>query len=118
MLALVLVLAFITLEIKRIYQGPYLVAWPLTAAEDYSTSAAWLVTALTLFVAGLRFARAYLRYAGLAVMVLVSLKVFLWDLSGLGGLYQIASFLGLGLCLVGIAYLYTRFMQVPQKATP
>ena len=43
-------------------------------------------------------------------MVLVVLKVFLFDLSNLEGLYRIASFIGLGLCLVGIGWLYQRFV--------
>jgi uncharacterized membrane protein len=47
-------------------------------------------------------------------MVLVVLKVFLWDMSSLEGLYRIASFIGLGLCLVGIGWLYQRFVQ-PRK---
>ena len=70
--------------------------------------------ALALFVAGLKLARQYIRYAGLGVMVLVVLKVFLWDMSSLEGLYRIASFIGLGLCLVGIGWLYQRFVQ-PRK---
>ena len=32
-------------------------------------------------------------------------------MSGLSGLYRIASFVGLGFCLVGIGYLYARFVQ-------
>ena len=65
---------------------------------------------------GIKLGRQYIRYAGLAVMVLVVLKVFLWDMSGLEGLYQIGSFLGLGLSLVGIGWLYQRFVQKPKEA--
>ena len=48
-------------------------------------------------------------------MVLVVLKVFLSDMSGLEGLYRIASFIGLGLSLVGIGWLYQRFVQKPRE---
>ena len=56
-------------------------------------------------------ARQYIRYAGLGVMALVVVKVFVSDMSDLEGLYRILSFMGLGICLVGMGWLYTRFVQ-------
>ena len=114
-LALVLAMTYVTLETKRVFQGPALVAWSLSGAESYAYSAVWLVSALALFAAGIRLGRQYIRYAGLCVMVLLVLKVFLWDMSGLEGLYQIGSFLGLGLSLVVIGWLYQRFVQKPKE---
>jgi uncharacterized membrane protein len=113
-LALVLALAYVTLETKRVFQGPAMVAWSLSGGESYAYSAVWLASALALFGAGIKLTRQYIRYAGLGVMVLVVLKVFLWDMSGLEGLYRIFSFIGLGLCLVGIGWLYQRFVQRPK----
>jgi uncharacterized membrane protein len=115
-LALILAFVYLTLETKRVYQGHILVPWSLTEQENYAYSAVWLAFALALFVAGLRLAMPYVRYAGLAVMVVVVLKVFLWDMSSLEGLYRIASFIGLGLCLVGIGWLYQRFVMKPAAA--
>jgi uncharacterized membrane protein len=112
---LFLLFAYLTLETKRLFQGPSLVVEPLSDGEKYAYSAVWLAFALALFVAGIRFLHQPLRYAGLGVTALVVLKVFLWDMSGLGGFYRVASFLGLGLCLVGIGWLYTRFVQ-PREA--
>ena len=114
-LALVLALTYVTFETKRLFQGPVMVAWSLSDAESYAYSAVWLVSALALFIAGIKLARQYIRYAGLAVMVLVVLKVFLSDMSGLEGLYRIFSFIGLGLCLVGIGWIYQRFVQKPKE---
>jgi uncharacterized membrane protein len=113
--ALVLALTYVTLETKRIFQGPFMVAWSLSIAESYAYSAVWLVSALALFGAGIKLRRQYIRYAGLAVIVLVVVKVFLWDMSSLEGLFRIASFIGLGLCLVGIGWLYQRFVQKPRQ---
>jgi uncharacterized membrane protein len=110
-LSLVLLLAYLTLQTKRLFQGAIMVPEPLSDGENYAYSAVWLVFALALFIAGIRLNRQPIRYAGLAVLALVVLKVFLWDMSGLGGLYRVASFMGLGLCLVGIGWLYTRFVQ-------
>ncbi len=116
LLALVLTFVYLTLETKRVFQGHALVAWSTSVEESYAYSAVWLAFALALFVAGLRMSRQYVRYAGLGVMVLVVLKVFLWDMSSLEGLYRIASFIGLGLCLVGIGWLYQRFIQQPGRS--
>jgi uncharacterized membrane protein len=114
-LALVLAMTYVTHETKRVFQGPAMVAWSLSDGESYAHSAVWLVSALALFGAGIKLSRQYIRYAGLAVMVLVVLKVFLWDMSGLEGLYRIFSFIGLGLCLVGIGWLYQHFVQKPKE---
>ena len=113
LLALALVFVYVTLETKRVFQGPLLVAWSESIAESYAYSAVWLGLALALFVAGIRLGRQVVRYAGLGVMTLVVLKVFLWDMSSLEGLYRIASFVGLGLCLVAIGWLYQRFVLKP-----
>jgi uncharacterized membrane protein len=61
--------------------------------------------------------QALLRYAGLAMLLIVSLKVFLIDMGDLTGLYRVVSFLGLGLVLIGIGYIYQRFMR-PADSPP
>ncbi len=111
LLALVLVVTFVTLETKRLFQGPYLIPEFSSDAESYALSAAWLVTAVALFVAGLKWNRQTIRYGGLAVMVLALLKTFAYDLWQLGGLWQIASVMGIGLSLIGIGWLYTKFVK-------
>ncbi len=116
-LALVLLFAYITIETKRIFQGMLLTAWPQSLAENYAYSAVWLVFALALFVAGIRLGRQPVRLAGLAVLALVVLKVFIGDMSNLEGLLRIASFVGLGLCLVGIGWLYQHFVRRGNAAT-
>ncbi len=63
---------------------------------------------------GLIKKRSVSRYAALLVLVVTVLKVFLLDMNDLAGLWRVASFLGLGLSLVGIGYLYQRFLYLPQ----
>ncbi|HEX9449132.1 MAG TPA: DUF2339 domain-containing protein, partial [Dongiaceae bacterium] len=53
-----------------------------------------------------------LRHAAAGVILLVVFKVFLVDAAGLPGLYRVASFLGLGLCLITFGYLYQRFVLI------
>ncbi|GAG99409.1 unnamed protein product [marine sediment metagenome] len=51
-----------------------------------------------------------LRYASLGVILLTAGKVFLYDASELAGLYRVFSFFGLGLCLIGLSWFYTKFV--------
>ncbi|MBG1231694.1 DUF2339 domain-containing protein [Aestuariivirga litoralis] len=106
--ALLFVLVFLSLELKRIFEGPVLGIPFISDAESYAMSALWLVFAIGLLVAGFKRNDAALRYGGLAVMVLALAKTFIYDLWQLGGLWQIASVMGMGLTLVGTGWLYTR----------
>ncbi len=65
--------------------------------ESYAWSIVWLVYAVALLALGIVFREPIMRYAALGILVIVALKVFLLDMSGLTGLYRVGSFLGLGL---------------------
>jgi uncharacterized membrane protein len=111
---LALVLAWLSFEVRRWFHAPdNLHFGGVGTAENYTYSVIWLLFALSLLAAGISLKAAPLRYAALAVLVLVVLKVFLVDLSDLEGLLRVASFLGLGLCLVGIGFIYQRFVHRP-----
>ncbi|NMD09346.1 MAG: DUF2339 domain-containing protein [Phyllobacteriaceae bacterium] len=109
--ALALLIAFVTLQVKRFFQDETLSAFFQTDAESYSISAAWIVTAIAIFIGGIGLQRQNIRLGGLAILVLAILKVFALDLFELGGLGRIASIVGLGLCLIGVGWLYTRYVQ-------
>jgi uncharacterized membrane protein len=115
LLALVLVVTFVTLQTKRVFQGRFLIPEFSSDAESYALSASWLVTSIALFVAGLKLNRQTIRYGGMAVMILALLKTFGYDLWQLGGIWQIASVLGIGLSLIGMGWLYTRFVRMEIK---
>jgi uncharacterized membrane protein len=108
-LGFVLVFAYITLETTRAFEGPVFQD-RRSDAELYAYSIVWLVYALTLLTLGIVFARSALRYASLGVLIVAVLKVFLFDMAGLTGLYRVGSFLGLGLSLIGIGFIYQRFV--------
>lgn len=103
-----LLAANLALEIRRVFQGPVLSGGGLSDAEWYSYSAAFLIVAVLLLVAALRFGWGGMRHVGLALLLAVVAKVFVSDMEGLTGLYRVASFLGLGVCLVGVGFLYQR----------
>lgn len=83
------------------------------ATRFYAYSPALLAYGVALLVAGMHFSHRDLRLAALGVIALAALKVFLLDLAGLEGLARAASFIGLGACLIGVAYLY-RWLMPPE----
>jgi len=108
----VLILAFLllTLEVRQAFHGTYLNTGPSSAAEGYSYSAAWILFGTALLVLGVLRQVKALRYAALAVTLLSVLKVFLYDMSNLTDLYRVFSFLGLGVSLLLLAWVYQRFV--------
>ena len=76
-------------------------------------SAFWSVCGLGSLWLGLRRNRRELRLAGFALLLLAVAKVFLFDLSALGSVYRVASFVALGVLLLTAAFAYQR-MRVPQ----
>jgi uncharacterized membrane protein len=78
--------------------------------RDMTYSLAWgLFAFVLLFIGILRKVRGA-RYAGLALLVVTLLKLFLHDLWSLGGLYRIGALIGLALVLIPVSFLYQRFL--------
>ncbi len=83
--------------------------------ELYTYSIVWLIVAAALIVLAQKWAQETMNKVGFAVLALVVLKAFLIDLSNLDGLYRALSFIGLGLSLVAIGWLFQRFKHTPQS---
>tara|TARA_Y100001936_G_scaffold254067_1_gene324343 strand:- start:517 stop:996 length:480 start_codon:yes stop_codon:yes gene_type:complete len=107
-----LVFAFITisLEIRQAFHGEFLNQGPTSNAEWYAYSVAWLAYAGSLLALGIYQKSQDLRRASLVLVLLVVSKVFLWDMAELEGLFRVGSFFALGGCLIGIGYVYQRFL--------
>ena len=107
---LLLLFVWVTFEIKRAFQGPYLDFTTVSDAELYAYSIGWLAFAGVLLAIGIWKRSTPVRHAALAVLLVAVVKVFAIDMADLTGLYRAASFIGLGLSLVGIGFLYQRFV--------
>src|SRR5205814_7278943 len=117
--ALILALAYVSLEIRRLYHGPVLSSGQTTGAEQYTYSIAWLAFGVVLLGIGIVFNSQRARLASAAVIALTIVKAFLIDMSTLSGIYRALSFICLGLVLVAIGWLYQRILfrrQAPQPA--
>jgi len=116
--ALILALSYVTLEIRRLYQGPILSSGVTSDAEQYTYSIAWLAFGVALLGIGIAFNSQRARLASAVVIALTILKAFLIDMSTLTGVYRALSFMCLGLVLVAIGWLYQRILFRRQTPPP
>jgi uncharacterized membrane protein len=114
--AVALALGYLSLEVRAQFHGDVLTRGPMIDAELYTYSVVWLAFGVILLAAGVRLRSQAVRFASAAVVILAVLKVFLVDMRGLAGIYQALSFIGLGIVLLGIGWLYQRLL-FPQRAT-
>ena len=113
--AVVLAMGYLTLEVRTLYHGEVLTRGPNTDAEQYTYSAVWLAFGVALLAAGMWLRSHAVRLASAAVVMLTVLKVFLVDMADLKGIWQSLSFIGLGVVLLGIGWLYQRLL-FPRRA--
>jgi uncharacterized membrane protein len=76
---------------------------------------AWGVEGVALLVSGFPLRDRVLRLSGLTLLLACILKLFVWDLRHLETLPRILSFLVLGLLLVAVSWIYTRFRERVQR---
>lgn len=107
-----LVFLYLTLETRHMVWGEAMVWNRQTQpgnGEIYAYSVVWIGYALALLGLSILLGNRLVRQASMAVLMAAVAKVFLYDMSDLTGLYRVASFLGLGVALIGIARIYQRF---------
>jgi uncharacterized membrane protein len=78
----------------------------LQKQAQVGVSILWAVIGMAIFVTGTVAWRQVVREAGLALLGLATVKVFLFDLSYLDVAYRVLSLMGLGLLLLAGAYIY------------
>lgn len=108
--ALVSGFAWVTLEVRRAFHPAKIGAARIGEAEMYAYSGAWLLLGAVMIAIGIRSGRKEIRLAALAIIALVTFKVFLVDMDALVGLWRVLSFLGLGLALIALGAIYRRFV--------
>lgn len=102
--ALVLFFADTSLEAARVVQR----AFADQTAQRAAVSMWWGVFAAGLLTAGFMRATPWLRHVGLALLGAAGLKVVIYDLAGVGQVWRIASFMALGLLMLGVAVVYAK----------
>jgi len=85
-------------------------------ARDMSYSIAWALFALLLLIVGIRKRNKAARYASLALLGFVLLKLFFHDLSQLQQLYRIAALIVVAIIAILASFLYQRFLGQTEKS--
>ena len=75
-------------------------------------SSGWLVYSIILMALGIWKRSRVVRIEAIALFGVAILKIFIYDLSFLDTLYRIFSFLGLGVILLAVSYLYQRYRAI------
>jgi uncharacterized membrane protein len=105
----------VMLMVRQAFQGSVLSAYSMPNPEFYGYSLAGLLLSIALLFAGMKLPDKALRIAGLELLTITILKVFLVDADALDGLLRILSFLGLGIALIGIAKVYSTVLRAEAK---
>ena len=93
------------LEIRHFWHGAFIGGDTVLQGELYSYTVAMMLLGAGLLYQAIARRSGTLRRVAMAVIGLTIAKVFLLDAAGLTGLTRVVSFLGLGLCLAGLAWL-------------
>jgi len=95
--------------IRQYWQGTNIYLDNVTSdAELYSYSIIWLALGALVVILGNLKQQLLLQKVGLGILGAVIVKVFLIDMASLTGLLKAISFIGLGLSLVGLSWLFQK----------
>ncbi|MEL6875186.1 MAG: DUF2339 domain-containing protein, partial [Pseudomonadota bacterium] len=109
--SLIAAMAAVMITVRQAVHGSNIASPPITSTETYLYSAGLLILAIAWLARGIQTTNVVLRIAGLLLMTVVTFKVFLFDAAQLDGILRILSFLGLGIALIGIGWIYGKVMK-------
>jgi len=118
-LGTVLLFALVNIQIADWFAtGPVLtfnLSGGASLSQDLAYTLAWAVFGVGLLAAGIVGRSRAARVTALALLVVTVLKAFLHDLARLGGLYRVASFVGLAISLALVAVALQKFVLKPRE---
>jgi uncharacterized membrane protein len=112
-LGTVLAFALVNIEIADCFSpagGRLRFSFSAGPGQNMTYSLAWALFAFVLLAVGFKIRNAPTRYAGMGLLVVTLLKVFLHDLWKLGGLYRVGSLVGLAVVLIVVSFIFQRFL--------
>lgn len=113
-----LTLVFAAATLRQAFNGSILSVGPVGESEDIARSALLIAFGIGFLRHGIVSGKRDWRIASLVLMLAAVAKVFLVDAAGLDGLLRIASFAALGFSLIGIGWVYARYLPEDAVLTP
>ncbi len=117
----ILMLVLVTGETKDYFEKAKVMLGGTSYAAEYSRlnnlqqlslSGVWLFYSIALMVVGIWRRHRGIRIASIVLFGFTILKIFIYDLSFLDTLYRIFSFIGLGVILLAVSYLYQKYKSI------
>lgn len=112
-----MLLIFVSIEIRHLWHGQLNFYQPIFAGEIYTYSMVWLVMAIAGSLIGIKIKSRDCYRGSMLFLLLVVAKIFLVDTSGLSSLWRVAAFMGLGISLLGLAYLHQKMQIVTEESS-
>lgn len=75
------------------------------------TTICWVLYAAGIIIPGISSHKKYLTYSGIVIVMASVLRVVVYDMAALSGVYKLAVFLVMGITLMVISYLYSSYRQ-------
>jgi uncharacterized membrane protein len=112
-----LLFILLNIEIADFYSVGSQITFRFTAtlAQDLTYTLGWAAFAVALLAVGIVIRSQPARIASLALLVITILKCFIHDLGRLGGLYLVASLVGLAVCLALVALALQKYVLAARK---
>ena len=113
----VLLFVVLNIEIADFYAtGPEIMfRFGVTLAQDLTYTIGWLAFGILMLVAGIYLKAHAARIAALILIAVTTFKCFLYDLSSLGGLHRVGSFVGLAFALTLVSLALQKYVLRPRK---
>jgi len=116
----ILLFLLLNIEIADYYAtGPEITfRFGVTIAQDLTYTVGWLIFGLGLLAAGIYLHNRPGRMTAVALIAVTMFKAFLYDMGSLGGLYRVASLVGLAVSLALVALALQKFvLQAPKEGS-
>jgi len=121
-MAVVLLFLLLNIEIADVFTpaGSRSIAFDFQGnfGRDMTYTIAWSLFALGLLMAGFWKRLAPVRYAGIGLLAIALLKLFLHDLDNIGSSYRIGAFMIVAVIALAASFLYQRFQTETKPVAP
>ncbi len=116
----VVLFVLVNIEIADFFATGDRITFNLSAglAQNLTYTIAWAIFAVATLAAGIALRSHAARVSAILLLTVALLKGFLSDVSRLPGLYRVASFAGLAICLALVAVVLQRFVLAPRRESP